>query len=67
MTNSTRFLMAVGVMVGYLLEAVLKSFLPGFPFNELILGQGAIATGYLAVRTITGMQEERLGCDKDPH
>lgn len=43
----------------FLAEALLKAALPGFPFSELILAQGAIVGGFLTVKTISNVDKAK--------
>jgi len=49
--KSTRIKLTVGGIILIFIEAVIKSFLAGFPFTEAVSIQSALIAGYLGAKT----------------
>ncbi len=59
MNGSTRLKMTL-LMIGLaLVEGFLKAVLPGFPLTEVFALQGTVYGGYIAVRTLSNMNEAK--------
>jgi len=60
LSEATRFKLAIGLLVAYLIEGVIKSFVTAFPFTEVAAGQAFIAAYYFTVRTVQDVKQAKL-------
>jgi len=58
--NSQTRLQMTLLMIGLaLIEGLIKQFLTGFPLTEVFALQGTVYGGYIAVRTMSNMNEAK--------
>jgi len=60
MTSQTRFKLAVGLLVLYLVEGIVKALLPSFPIEVVVGAQGGVVVYYFTVKTVNNNSYNKL-------